>query len=339
MAGLAVLGGFLAIGLALWFVILKPAAEQGRLPLAKQQRGGTQEGGGSTGALPQDHPPIEIPQEVKTYLAELEKKANESPKDLETWRTLAQVQYRSGQIDRGYLEKAEASYKHILEVDSKDADALRGLGNLHFDREQYAEAVKAYNRYLELKPDDSSARTDLGTMYLYSNDADKAVGEYRKVITRDPGFYQAHFNLGIAFTRKGDQTRAVEAFEKAKSLAPDDQTREQVQALIDRAEGAPAAGGSAAPTTLQGRVEQSVRNHQIAGPKLVKFEWPSPTSARAVLDNFPFDNMPEFARTKFLDHLKNDLADARKRAGVTDAVRLDLVDRVSGKVMASVTAE
>lgn len=341
LPGLAVLGTFLAIGLTLWFLILKPSAESGRLPLAKQQGGEVPQGApaGSKASLPQDHPPLEIPKEVKTYLTDLEKKANDSPSDIEAWRTLAQVQYRAGQFERRYLEKAEASYNHVLGIDAKDLDALRNIGNIYFDREEYGDAVKSYIHYLELKPDDSNVRTDLGTMYLYSGDNDKAVREYQKVIEREPAFFQAHFNLGIALAKKGDQAKAVEALEKAKSLAPDEKTRSQVQALIDRTTGAPAADGSRSATTFQGRVEQSIRNHEIAGPKVVKFEWPSPTTGRVVLDNFPFEAMPEFARTKFLDHLKGNLSEARKQTNTTEAVRLDLVDRASGNVMASVTAD
>ncbi len=326
------------IGLVLWLFILQPAAEKGRLPLAKKDSGGAMEEA-PAGALPQNHPPLEIPQEVKTYLTELEKKTDAAPGDIEIWKTAAQVQYRAGQVDRRYLDKAEASYNHVLGIDAKNLDALRGLGNIHFDREEYGDAVKSYVRYLEVKPDDSNVRTDLGTMYLYSGDGEKAVGEYQKVIEREPGFFQAHFNLGIALAKQGNQAKALEAFEKAKTLAPDDKTRAQVQALIDRTSGAPPSEGAATATSLQGRIEQAIRNHEIAGPKVVKFEWPTPTAGRVVLDNFPYETMPDFVRTKFLDHLKSDLAEARKQTRTSDPVRLDLVDRSSGEVMATITSD
>ena len=43
-----------------------------------------------------------------------------------------------------YLDKAETSFRHVLTLDSKDLDALRGLGNVHFDREEYDKAVESY---------------------------------------------------------------------------------------------------------------------------------------------------------------------------------------------------
>jgi tetratricopeptide (TPR) repeat protein len=341
LPGMIVLVSFLAVGLGLWFWVLQPPSTA-RLPLAKKPEANSSVASAATGSLPENHPPVEIPAEVKGYITDLEQKAAAAPKDLQAWKTVAQVQYRAGQIDRGFLAKAEASFRHVIELDPKNLDALRGLGNVHFDREEYPAAVESYARYLELKPDDNGVRTDLGTMYLYDGDDDKAIAEYRKVIAREGGFYQAHFNLGIAYAKKGDTTQALEAFNKAKSLAPDDNTRSQIQAMIERTTG----GGSevagtagAAPRTLQGIVEQNLRTHPIVGPKVVKLEWPSPSSGRVLLDNFPMQGMPEMVRTKFLDRLKSQLTDAKRKTETAGAVELQLVDNATGQVMATVAAQ
>ncbi|MGH7859587.1 MAG: tetratricopeptide repeat protein, partial [Candidatus Binatia bacterium] len=196
---------------------------------------------------------------------------------------------------------------------------------------------ESYAEYLRLKPDDANVRTDLGTMYLYSGQADAAVREYEKVIESDPRFYQAYFNLAIARVRLGEPARALEAFEKAKSLAPDEETRTQIQAMIDRAGGA--GGSTVTAESLHEKIERSLRTHPIAGPKVVRFEWSSPSDGRVVFHEFPMEAMPEFVRTKFLDRVKSELAEARRAAGAEGPARLELVDRDSGKVMATVTAE
>src|SRR5262245_48504896 len=67
--GLVVFGGFLAVGLALWFAILQPQSS-GRLPLAQQAPPQPGAAEASTG-LPENHPPLEVPAEVKTFMAEL----------------------------------------------------------------------------------------------------------------------------------------------------------------------------------------------------------------------------------------------------------------------------
>jgi tetratricopeptide (TPR) repeat protein len=335
-AGLAVLAGFLAVGLALWFVILSPR-RAGRLPLAEKPPATAESSGGD---LPTNHPPIAIPAEAKSFIADLEKKAEAAPKDLAAWKNLAQVEYRAGQIDKSYLAKAEKAYRHVLGVDPNDLDAIRGLGNVHFDREEYAEAVADYSKYLERKPDDSNVRTDLGTMYLYAGKDDEAIREYRKVVGSDPKFYQAHFNLGLAYAKKGDAAKAAESLETARALAPDEATRKQIQAMIDRGGAGGAAASEGTPAGgLHERVEQVVRSHPIAGPKVVSVDWPSANEARVVLESFPMEAMPEFVRAKFLERLKGALAEAKKSTDTAGSVRLELVDRASGKVMAVVTTD
>jgi len=343
LAGLIVLVGFLTVGLALWVVLLSPGRGPERMPLAKPS-GEPPAQAASGGGMPANHPPLEIPADVKGYVADLEKKAEAAPKDVAAWRAVAQVEYRAGQIDRSYLDKAEKSFRHLLELDGKDLDALRGLGNVHYDREEYPQAIEAFARYLEQKPEDAGVRTDLGTMYLNGGDAERAVVEYEKVLAKDPKFYQAHYNLGIAYAQQGAMPKTLEALGRAKELAPDDAIRKQIQATIDRVSGSPgstspAGAAPGGPRTLQAIVEDALRTHPIVGPKIVKFEWSSPTAGQLRLREFPMDGMPEMVRTKFLDRLKGQLADAKRQANAAGAAKLDLVDDGSGQVMASVTAE
>jgi len=341
LPGLVVLVGFLAVGLGLWVVLLAPKKPAGRMPLA--QKPPEETSAATAAALPQEHPPLEIPADVKKYITELEAKAAAQPKDVATWKAVAEVEYRAGQIDRSYLEKAEASYRHVLELDRKDLAALRGLGNVHFDRDEFRQAVESYERYLAIKPDDLSVHTDLGTMYLYGGDPDKALGEYRHVLDKDPKFYQAQYNVGIALAQKGDTAQALEALSRARDLAPDDRTRRHIDAVIAQAKGGERPDGSTttagAPRTFHDLVEESLRGHPILGPKIAKLEWPSETSGRLRLRQFPIEGMPDVVRKRFLDRLKTELAEAKRRSGQAGEAKLDLVDDASGDVMATVSAE
>jgi tetratricopeptide (TPR) repeat protein len=345
-AGLVVLVGFLTVGLALWVALLAPGKAPGRFPLAPKS---PDEANASAAAsspagsgLPDDHPPLEIPPDVKKFIVELEQKAVSRPKDLDVWKNAAQVEYRAGQIDRAYLEKAEASFRHVLELDEKNLDAIRGLGNVHFDREEYRKAVEAYARYLAIKPDDMNVRTDLGTMYLYGGDPEKAIAEYDQVLARDPKFYQAHYNLGIAYSQEGQTAKALDSLGRARELAPDERTRQQIDTMIAHAKGGGEKASSVAagePKTFQGRVEEGLREHPIVGPKIAKLEWVSPAEARVRLRDFPMQAMPETVRQKFLDRLKGELVGAKRESGVAGPARLDLVDDQNGEVMATVSAE
>ncbi|MBI2962396.1 MAG: tetratricopeptide repeat protein [Deltaproteobacteria bacterium] len=341
-AGLVVLIAFLAVGLALWGLLAAPGPGPGRIPLPPKDAGGTAGATAAQGSLPKDHPSLEIPADVKKFIGELEQKAAAQPKDLETWKNAAQVEYRAGQVDRQYLDKAEASFRHVLELDADNLDALRALGNLNFDRERYAQAVEFYSRYLALKPDDLNVRTDLGTMHLYGGDADKAIAEYDRAIARDSTFYQAHFNRGIALAQKGDGPQALASLTRARELAPDDATRKQIEAMIDhtqRASAAPAAGAPVAPKGFQGLVEDGLRAHPIVGPKIVALEWTSAVAGRARLRDFPLQAMPETVRQKFLERVENQLGEAKRRSAAPGRAELQLVDDATGQVMATVSAE
>jgi len=354
--GLFVLVGFLTVGLVLWVLVLAPGKAPSRMPLAQkppEAPAGAAPMETAGGSMPPNHPPLEVPADVKKYIGELTKNAAAKPKDLEAWRTLGQVQYRAGQVDRSYLSQAEESFRHVLELDPKDLDAIRGLGNVHFDREEYAQSVDWYGKYLAVKPDDLNVRTDLGTMYLYGGDSDRAIAEYDKVLAKDPKFYQAHYNLGIAYAQRGDKTKALDALAKASELAPDDETRKQIASMIDHAkspgdggQGGPASsggagsGGSSAPAGgFQAMIEDGLRGHPIVGPKIVKIEWPSPTAGQVRLHDFPMQAMPEMVRQKFLDRLKTELSEAKKKTASSGEAKLDLVDDQSGQVMATITAE
>ena len=343
MPALVVFGVFLAIGLGLWVSVLAPGDAPERMALAKPPAQGSPAAGGA-GDLPADHPPLGLPDDVAKFLAELEKKAEAAPQDLATWKRLGDVEYRAAQIDKQHLPKAEKAFRRVLELSPKDLDAIRGLGNVHFDRDEYPQAIEQYARYLELDPKEESVRTDLGTMYLYAGDPKKAVAEYEKVIAQKPDFFQAHFNMGIAQRRAGDEPKAKASFERALSLAPDDRTKQQIAAALGQgaSEGGVATGGSTvgspAKAPFQAMIERALREHPIAGPKVVGFEWPGPTSGKVVLESFPMEAMPPAIRERFLSKLEKELTEARTKSGGAGAVELALVDRASGKVMATVVA-
>ena len=165
--------------------------------------------------LPQNHPQVALPEEVTSRIAELVAQANAAPQDPNAWRTLAEVQFRASQIDASYRSAALASYRKLFELAPSDLDALRGLGNVYYDLEEYQKAIEHYQRYVTLKPDDAGVTTDLGTMYLYTGQVDQAIGLYQSVLAKQPNFFQAHFNLGIAYQEKSLPAQAVASLQRA----------------------------------------------------------------------------------------------------------------------------
>jgi len=202
-------------------------------------------------------------------------------------------------------------------------------------------------------------------MYLYTNNADQAVIQYKKAIAIKPDMFQPYYNLGVAYGEQGDKGDSAIAFTKAISLAPDDDRKNQATQAFTKYTGMsadqatkvastlPAAGAASAAsgatsatgasasnstgTTFHSSFEEMIRNIPFAGPKVSAVNWPENHKAMVMMDHFPMDQMPPFAKDKFLGDLKSGIDSAKAANHVTDQVEVDIVDAQSGRVMQSVT--
>ena len=260
---------------------------------------------------------------------------------------------------RAIWPQAETSYRHLLEREPDNPDVLRGLGNIAFDQDRDDDAIGFYEKYLKLKPDDLDVQTDLGTMYLSAGKTEQAIQQYQSVLKENPSFFQAQFNLAIAYQTAGETDKVIPALEKARTMAKDDQTRNQVDQVMARVKGLPppaaaaevagesapaaaeapkpAAAPAAASDTFQGGVEAIFRQHPILGPKVERIEWSGAESAKVYLRDFPMEQMPPDMVSTFTDHLKSQIKEQKDAHKVTAAARVELVDSGSGKVMDTVT--
>ena len=331
-AGLVVLSAYLAIGVGLWVFVLRSQP----FPVVAVAEGPASSGGSQ--ALPQDHPPISIPDDAKQQIAVLVDEANAKPDSAETWRRLAEVQFRASQLEASYRSAALSSYQHVLELAPDDPTALRGIGNVYYDFEEHTKAIGYYERYLALRPDDANVRTDLGTMYLYTNRADRAIAEYQTVIAANPDFFQAHFNLGIAYREKADFTQARQSLERARALTDDARIRDRVDHVLAQLNGG--APPQAQPrTAFQHAVEQLFHSHDIMGPKVARIEWSAPAGARVYLQNFPIQGMPPDVRNRFLAKLRIQIGLAKKNNNIDDSVIVELIDAETRSVMETLHTE
>lgn len=242
VAGIAALVSLLLLGGGFWLYFrmapaptrpLKPG--EGPPPVAAAPASAPA-GAAATTASGAPHPQIELPDDIKQYIANLEKEAKAKPQDVTVWQTLSRVQYRASRLDPSYGAVALASFQHLLEIDPKNLDGLRGLGNIAYDQQDRDKAIDYYQKYLELKPDDAEVRTDLGTMLFESGDVDGSLREFRSVIAKSPDFFQAYFNLGIVYESQGDRPGAKKELEKARDLAPDENVKTRISSLITAAE-------------------------------------------------------------------------------------------------------
>jgi cytochrome c-type biogenesis protein CcmH/NrfG len=336
--GAGVLGFFLCAGLAMWTVILAPT------PARPGPGGPRPPASAPPPAVDAPQPQakkLDLPEQVKTFIADLATKAKEAPKDGEAWLRLAQVNARAAQLDPSYQPQALEAFEHVLALEPNNPDALRGAANVHYDRNDHRKAIPLYERYLGLRADDASARTDLATMYLYAGDAARAIATYQDVIRSNPSFLQAHYNLAVTYHQQGKQKEALAELEVARGLATEDGVRRQIDDMIASLRGTspPAAGEAAAPaatrTPFQAAVEEALRGHPIMGPRIARFEWQAPGTGRVLVNNFPMEAMPDEVREKFIGRLGQELRTASGAHPVDGPVRLEVADASSGSVMAT----
>jgi len=345
--GLAVLSFFVVAGLGIWALVLSPSPPTpGPGRNAARPAGATAAPPQATAQadMPPDHPkvPVQLPAEVKTFIDDLAKKASAAPDDVATWGRLAQVYYRTAQVDPTYYDKARDAFEHVLERDKNNTDALRGLGSILFERDEPEEAIAIYGRYLALKPDDQTVRTALGASYVSAGDLDKAIPIFRDVIEKKPDTWPAYYYLGVALDQQGDHEGGLASVKKARELATEDAVREQIDQTIARLGGGspPAEAGpdtaDAGRTPFQADVEKSFRGYQIMGPRIVRFEWAAPGTGRVLVQNFPMAGMPDEVKAKFTGRLSDYLRDAANAHPPGGAVKVDIADAGSGDVMATV---
>jgi tetratricopeptide (TPR) repeat protein len=336
-----------------------------KTPPSVPGRGAPQAPAGAPGSLPEGHPPLGIPEQVKQVIHELAQKAAAAPDDLQTWKRLAEVQYRAGQVDPNYLAEAAASYQHVLEREPENLEVIRNLGNIAFDQDQHETAIGHYQDYLKRKPDDVNVQTDMGTMYLSAGKPEQAIATYEAVLKADPSFFQAQLNLAVAYRTLGQTDKMATALEKARALAPDDQTRAQVDQFLAHAKGEPpsgpgsgalamppapappaaaaaaggaAAGGAAASAaaTFQADAEAVFRQSPVLGQKVQRLEWAGAETAKVYVRDFPVDQMPAEMLHMFEDRMKGRIKEKKEAHQVTQTARFELVDDATGKVLDSI---
>jgi tetratricopeptide (TPR) repeat protein len=341
----AVFAAIFAIGLGAAALIMRQQPRRERLLATATAQTG------QSGNLPPGHPEVvKIPDEARKFIDQLKAKADATPHDAAAWDRFGDAAARAAMFDPSYYPKAEEAYAHVLKLNPDDLAALRGVGNIDYDRRRYDEAIAAYEHYLSRKPDDPRVRTDLGTMYLSSGNPDVAIVQYQKVLTADPSFFEAYFNLGVAYAELANKPLARSYLVKARALAPDEKSRAEVDQMLaavgaggSESAAASAGGGAAASaaagsaTTFQGAFEQMARGLAIAGPKVHGVHWTDQTHARLLMNDFPMDQMPPFAAARFLGDLKSGTADAMKSHQVKGPVTVEIADAASNRVMQSVT--
>ncbi len=120
----------------------------------------------------------------------------------------------------GKYEEAVSEYQTILERDSSNVDAQRGLASTYKSWQKYDEAEKAYKKAIGLKPSYWGGHLDLGSFYYFRKRYAEAVGEFKRVVDLTPDNAGGFNGLGASYFKLERYDEAEEAFKKSIAIEP-----------------------------------------------------------------------------------------------------------------------
>jgi protein O-GlcNAc transferase len=121
----------------------------------------------------------------------------------------------------GRLAQAEQLYRHILQADPNQPDALHLLGVLAHQTGNSEAAVELIGKAIMLKPEFEEAQNNLGLALQALGNLDTARDSFLKAVALKPDYAEAHSNLGNVLMGLGKMQDAEASFRQALAIKPD----------------------------------------------------------------------------------------------------------------------
>ena len=157
---------------------------------------------------------------------------------------IALAHYSRGRLweQAGRPDRAEASYRRVLELDSEHAKAHNNLGCLLSLQGRRAEALECFRHALRIDPQQPEANQNYAAMTSDAGAQEAAIEGYLEQIRRDPKDARALNNLANIYAGLGRHREALDHLERALALEPGRAEAHYGRALILLSEGDYAAG-------------------------------------------------------------------------------------------------
>ena len=284
------------------------------------------------------------------------------PDNLDALRGIGDIDY-----DKQHYDEAVAAYEHYLKKKPDDPEVRTDLGTMYLYTGNADQAVVQYKKAVVAKPGFFQAYYNMGIAYAQMNKPADAAATLNKALTLAPddtardqvkaliaklsgapaagaaaaGVPKASVSMQAESAAtppaaKISSTPAAAVAVAAKSPAAASSPAASA-AIAAKSSASPAAAPSPSEDNFHDSVETMVRGLPIAGPKVTTVEWPDKLKAKVFMDHFPMDEMPPFAKTKFLTDLKAGIDSAKKDNNVSSPVEVNIVDGASGNVMETIT--
>ncbi|MCI0421454.1 MAG: tetratricopeptide repeat protein, partial [Acidobacteria bacterium] len=131
-------------------------------------------------------------------------------------------------------EKAEKTFKKVIELNPKHAAALNYLGYMLADRGvRLEESLDLIKKAVDLDPNNGAYLDSLGWVYFKLNRVDEAETYLKKALDRVRKDPTIHEHLGDVYYRKGQYVEARAAWELSLANSQDEEETRKVQKKIE----------------------------------------------------------------------------------------------------------
>jgi tetratricopeptide (TPR) repeat protein len=132
------------------------------------------------------------------------------------------------------LDEAEKKLIEIINLDNKNVEAFRALGELYYERKNYEEAKQTFEHVLKLEEEESAeVFFDLSLVYKDMGNTKEAINNIKKALKLEPNnprYLDTFFDISIINEYKAG---ALEAYEKLKEVNPENQKLDEMKTQID----------------------------------------------------------------------------------------------------------
>ncbi|HWT03709.1 MAG TPA: tetratricopeptide repeat protein [Pyrinomonadaceae bacterium] len=120
-------------------------------------------------------------------------------------------------------DEATALYERSLAIDNANFDALNGLINNVYSRQQRLDQAHArVDQALAARPNSPALHYLKAHVYGFEQNAQGAEGELRRALEIDPNYLAAYFDLAALFVNTKQQDRAIAEYRQIIARRPDD---------------------------------------------------------------------------------------------------------------------
>ncbi|MEX0596479.1 MAG: hypothetical protein WD512_08245, partial [Candidatus Paceibacterota bacterium] len=234
-------------------------------------------------------------------LKDLRGKVDANTEDIIALENLAQV--LKGKViatrDRNLIFELIDTLVRILKVDPVNKYALIELANVSFESKAFPKAAEYYKKYLEIVPDDLEVRSRYASCLIFLDQHSTGLKELEIVLSKDPKNFSALAYKAIALSQTNQEAEAKKVGQLALNNAPDEEGRKRFMVFLDSLNGT--------TTKTKNALLDYLENNEITASKFQNLKKEG-TVLILTFKDFPVALMPEFAKQKFTQNLREQTA-------------------------------